>query len=786
MNDALALLVAGSNQFGVRKSSSFTGLAWAFATLTVNGAAQQTLIYGSPGNFDSPDPDLCNGNTFGPVDAAGTTAALDLLPNTCTTDSCDTITGCVHTPVADGNSCDDGVFCNGGDTCNQGHCAVHSGDPCPGTPCNTCQEAAQSCFDPPGGSGVGVRVGYLRGASAPWEVDTNERAMDRVFGAGQWSDLRLADGAGPFAVGTGNDYGFLFVEGGDSTATEFSAFLAAHGTAIATWVNAGGSLILNAAPNVGGSFSMGFGVTLNYPDPAGAVIGADSGHPVFNGPYGATGTAFTGGSFSHATVAGGSLMPIILRSPENDIVLGEQVAGNGHVLFGGMTPDFFHQPQPNAANLTANILAYAASLHHDSACIVDDNRCIIAQCDGDGSCVPVGAVSCPDDGNVCNGPESCNPATGGCVSGPPLAGGSDCEDHTFCNGTDTCDAAGHCSVHSGDPCPGTPCNTCQEAAPGCFDPPGTPCQADDSLCTVDQCTGSGGCVQVSTLSCPDDGNVCNGPESCDPAAGCVSGPPPVPACAACGDGVIDVDEDCDVGGTCIGGAAAGTPCFVNGTPCPGGTCTPFGGTGCAANCTFEHDVPYPLVPGQLDGLDILPGTSGVAIASDFLSIPLPIGPACLGGGNAGGLCTDNGDCPGGTCAQAQQTLTVGKQKNGKIPVVVKAASVGLPGIPVSTLACGCVRGIPAKTCGGRSLRPTARRCPRIAPRGCPTVPRRAATPPASRVPGRPPVPSCTAPATRPPERSAAPAGWTTSMCSSRKTPAARVARVRPRTRVRPR
>ena len=42
---------------------------------------------------------------------------------------------------------------------------------------------------------------------------------------------------------------------------------------------------------------MGFGVTLNYPDPAGAVIGADSGHPVFNGPYGATGTAFTGGSF---------------------------------------------------------------------------------------------------------------------------------------------------------------------------------------------------------------------------------------------------------------------------------------------------------------------------------------------------------------------------------------------------------------------------------------------------------------------------------------------------------
>ena len=35
-----------------------------------------------------------------------------------------------------------------------------------------------------------------------------------------------------------------------------------------------------------------------------------------------------------------------------------------------------------------------------------------------------------------------------------------------------------------------------------------------------------------------------------------------------------------------------------------------------------------------------------------------------------------------------------------IPVVVKASSVKFPGIPVSTLACGCIHGISSKTCGG--------------------------------------------------------------------------------------
>ena len=97
--------------------------------------------------------------------------------NPCTTDSCNQISGCIHTyntgPCAsDGNpctndvcdgagmcthpnspagsSCNDGTFCNGPDTCDgAGGCTNHAGDPCVGGPecAHTCNEPAGNCFD---------------------------------------------------------------------------------------------------------------------------------------------------------------------------------------------------------------------------------------------------------------------------------------------------------------------------------------------------------------------------------------------------------------------------------------------------------------------------------------------------------------------------------------------------------------------------------------------------------------------------------------------------------------
>lgn len=172
----------------------------------------------------------------------------------------------------------------------------------------------------------------------------------------------------------------------------------------------------------------------------------------------------------------------------------------------------------------------------------------------------------------------------------------------------------------------------------------------------------------------------------------------------CGDFVVASiwGEECDDGGVCVGGTNAGTQCTnenqcqgsgicVGGTKpergcgddrdCPGGRCIhcrPFGGDGCAANCTLEHDVVVNLVPGELGSQEgLINGTSGQIFIADILTIPLPL--------------------------EGSFSLTIGKPRDRQIPVVVKAAAMRFPISPIANLACACVRGIPRKTCGGTLL-----------------------------------------------------------------------------------
>jgi hypothetical protein len=140
---------------------------------------------------------------------------------------------------------------------------------------------------------------------------------------------------------------------------------------------------------------------------------------------------------------------------------------------------------------------------------------------------------------------------------------------------------------------------------------------------------------------------------------------PVPSPLQCGNGIIESGEDCDDGGTCIGSANAGTTHCTDVAQCPGGQCKTFGGGGCAANCTFESDVVFSLIAGQLRGAEVVPGTSAATVHSDVLVIPLPLA--------------------------GRQTLTIGKQRDGMIPLVVKADSVHFPAVAISTLGIACVR-----------------------------------------------------------------------------------------------
>ena len=105
-----------------------------------------------------------------------------------------------------------------------------------------------------------------------------------------------------------------------------------------------------------------------------------------------------------------------------------------------------------------------------------------------GTCQESEGPACPDDGDFCNGSESCDEDNAGCLSsGDPCEGnlvcdedtdacveparcndGTDCDDALFCNGRETC-VDGFCQA-GGDPCP--PPLECDEENDKCLIVPG--------------------------------------------------------------------------------------------------------------------------------------------------------------------------------------------------------------------------------------------------------------------------------------------------------------------------
>jgi MYXO-CTERM domain-containing protein len=82
---------------------------------------------------------------------AGGTAVNCDDANPCTTDACDAMTGCTHTPANQGGTCVDGNPCTSGDVCNAGVCAGTA------VPCvaldechqvGTCDDMSGTCSDP--------------------------------------------------------------------------------------------------------------------------------------------------------------------------------------------------------------------------------------------------------------------------------------------------------------------------------------------------------------------------------------------------------------------------------------------------------------------------------------------------------------------------------------------------------------------------------------------------------------------------------------------------------------
>ena len=153
---------------------------------------------------------------------------------------------------------------------------------------------------------------------------------------------------------------------------------------------------------------------------------------------------------------------------------------------------------------------------------------------GDVSLVDVGgpcesAADC-DDGNPCNGIETCS-ATG-CIPGTPL----ECDDGDACNGVETCGPAG-----------------CQS---------GTPMDCNDGVsCSVDSCSG-GSCRHVA------DNSRCDPGYTCMPSRrGCIK--------SACSESPCSITDACGCGAgqACYASAGSTVACMTTGSLSHGARCS---------------------------------------------------------------------------------------------------------------------------------------------------------------------------------------------------------------------
>lgn len=275
------------------------------------------------------------------------------------------------------------------------------------------------CFYSTAQSQCGERAAYIKTNTSgePWGQPNNLDAMNASFGAGNWDPL-FFETLDPSAVFNNDNYGTLFIEGSFTGALELKSFLGSYLPMIEAFVNAGGSLFLNAAPNEGGNINFGFGgITLvfqNFSDLTNCSVVSNNQHPIIqNGLSGITN--YGGNSIGHAIICPPSMAPnVLLENVTNgDDILVEMTFGDGLVIFGALTTPNFHWindsscsrlSPPNGVEvnlLRSNTLNYLSE-QNDQACTCPDlstTRVAMAirdnACDGTEGLITYG--TCPDE-----------------------------------------------------------------------------------------------------------------------------------------------------------------------------------------------------------------------------------------------------------------------------------------------------------------------------------------------------------------------------------------------------
>ncbi len=159
---------------------------------------------------------------------------------------------------------------------------------------------------------------------------------------------------------------------------------------------------------------------------------------------------------------------------------------------------------------------------------------------------------CSDD-DVCNGIETCDPATG-CTNPDDLV----CNNGLFCDGLETCDAINGCQ-DGADPLvdDGVACtdDSCDEENDVVVHAPNDGLCSNNDVCDgIETCDPVAGCQPGTPLTC-DNGLFCDGLESCDPVDGCLPGTAP-----NCDDGVACTTDSCNEDADSCDNVADDTKC----------------------------------------------------------------------------------------------------------------------------------------------------------------------------------------------------------------------------------
>jgi uncharacterized repeat protein (TIGR01451 family) len=281
----------------------------------------------------------------------------------------------------------------------------------------------------------------------------------------------------------------------------------------------------------------------------------------------------------------------------------------------------------------------------------DNNVCTDDGCNPTSGCTHVNNNAPCDDGNACTTADACS--AGGCVGGPP----PDCNDNNVCT-DDSCDSGSGCmhtnntnACNDGDAC--TTGDTCSGGS--CHG--GGPTNCDDgNACTTDSCTSPSGCTHGPVPSCCNTDGECADTDQCTTNEGCVNH-----ACVSnpvvCNDHNPCTDDGCNPQTGCTF-LANNDPCddanaCTTNDTCSEGACV----GGPPPNCNDNNACTN-------DGCDISSGCTHVnnnAPCSD--GDACTTNDTCSSGSCVGGpppnctdnnVCTDDG-CSGGVCVHSNNT-----------------------------------------------------------------------------------------------------------------------------------